>query len=73
MWRCDSTRPTPHVILDGEDVSRLLHTDTISLIVSDVATNLDARAVLGDMQRHIIDASRAAERESSPRVATSRP
>jgi len=46
------------VILDDEDVSRLLHTDTISLVVSDVATNLDARAVLGDMQRHIIAASR---------------
>ena len=48
----------PAVMLDDEDVSRLLHTDTISLVVSDVATNLDARAVLGDMQRHIIAASR---------------
>lgn len=48
----------PAVILDDEDVSRLLHTDTISLVVSDVATNLDARAALGDMQRHIIAASR---------------
>jgi cytidylate kinase len=48
----------PAVILDDEDVSRLLHTDTISLIVSDVATNLEARAVLGHMQRHLIAASR---------------
>ncbi len=48
----------PAVILDDEDVSRLLHTDTISLIVSDVATNLQARAVLGHMQRHLIAASR---------------
>lgn len=49
----------PAVVLDDEDVSRLLHTDTISLVVSDVATNLDARAALGDMQRRIIAASRA--------------
>ena len=49
----------PAVILDDEDVSRLLHTDTISLVVSDVATNLDARALLGDMQRRIIAASRS--------------
>jgi cytidylate kinase len=48
----------PAVILDDEDVSRLLHTDTISLIVSDVATNLEARAVLGHMQRRLIAASR---------------
>lgn len=48
----------PAVILDDEDVSRLLHTDTISLVVSDVATNLQARAVLGDMQRRLIAASR---------------
>ena len=48
----------PAVILEDEDVSRLLHTDTISLIVSDVATNLQARAVLGNMQRHLIAASR---------------
>ena len=48
----------PAVILDDEDVSRLLHTDTISLIVSDVATNLEARAVLGHMQRRLIATSR---------------
>jgi len=48
----------PHVILDGDDVSNLLHTDTISLVVSAVATNLDARAVLRDVQRKLIDASR---------------
>jgi cytidylate kinase len=48
----------PAVILDDEDVSRLLHTDTISLVVSDVATNLQARAVLGKLQRHLIAASR---------------
>ena len=49
----------PHVILDGDDVSNLLHTDTISLVVSAVATNLDARAVLRDVQRKLIDASRS--------------
>lgn len=48
----------PAVLLEGDDVSRLLHTDTISLVVSDVATNLHARAALGDMQRKIIAASR---------------
>jgi len=48
----------PAVILEDEDVSRLLHTDTISLVVSDVATNLQARAVLGNMQRQLIAASR---------------
>jgi len=48
----------PHVILDGDDVSNLLHTDTISLVVSSVATNLAARAVLRDVQRRLIDASR---------------
>jgi len=55
--KLDPTNPA--VILDDEDVSRLLHTDTISLVVSDVATNLDARALLGDMQRRIIAASRS--------------
>ena len=49
----------PVVILEDDDVSRLLHTDTISLLVSDVATNLAARAVLGDMQRVIIASSRS--------------
>ncbi|WP_291377899.1 (d)CMP kinase [Demequina sp.] len=48
----------PHVILDGEDVTPLLHTDTISLVVSSVATNLSARAVLRDVQRKLIDGSR---------------
>ncbi len=46
------------VILDGDDVTHLLHTDTISLVVSSVATNLGARAVLRDVQRKLIDASR---------------
>jgi len=55
--RLDPTNP--RVILDGDDVSHLLHTDTISLVVSSVATNLDARAVLRTLQRDLIDASRA--------------
>lgn len=49
----------PRVILDDEDVTHLLHTDAISLIVSAVATNLDARAVLGDLQRRLIESTRA--------------
>lgn len=48
----------PRVLLDGDDVSHLLHTDSISLVVSSVATNLDARAVLRELQRHLIDESR---------------
>lgn len=48
----------PRVLLDGEDVTSQLHTDTISLVVSQVATNLDARAVLGAVQRDLIETSR---------------
>ncbi len=47
----------PRVLLDGEDVTHLLHTDSISLVVSAVATNLDARAILGSMQRNLIEDS----------------
>lgn len=47
----------PRVLLDGEDVTHLLHTDSISLVVSSVATNLDARAILGSMQRNLIEDS----------------
>lgn len=49
----------PLVLLDGEDVSRLIRTDSVALTVSKVSTNLEARAVLGDWQRAII----AEERE----------
>lgn len=49
----------PRVLLDGEDVTALLHTDTISLVVSEVATNLEARAVLRALQRELIDADAA--------------
>jgi len=48
----------PRVLLDGDDVTSQLHTDTMSLVVSKVATNLDARAVLRAVQRDLIDASR---------------
>lgn len=48
----------PRVLLDGEDVSSLIRTDTVALTVSKVSTNLDARAVLGQMQRDIIEAER---------------
>ena len=54
--RLDPTNP--RVLLDGDDVSHLLHTDSISLVVSAVATNLEARAVLRQLQRHLIDESR---------------
>lgn len=50
---------SPLVMLDGEDVTRLIRTDTVALMVSKVATNLKARAVLGAWQREIL----AEERE----------
>jgi len=50
--RLDPTNP--RVILDGEDVSALIRTDTVALSVSKVATNLEARAILGNMQRAVI-------------------
>jgi cytidylate kinase len=42
------------VSLDGEDVSALIRSDTVALTVSQVATNLDARAALGRWQRNVI-------------------
>jgi len=48
----------PLVLLDGEDVSRLIRTDTVALTVSKVATNLDARRALGSWQRKVIDSER---------------
>ena len=44
----------PRVILDGEDVSALIRTDSVALTVSRLATNLEARAILGHMQRDVI-------------------
>ena len=44
----------PHVVLDGEDVSRLIRTDTVALSVSKVATNLEARPILQQIQRDVI-------------------
>ncbi len=44
----------PRVSIDGEDVSQLIRGAAITGAVSDVATNLEARAVLGDWQRRII-------------------
>ncbi|GIG54519.1 (d)CMP kinase [Demequina activiva] len=44
----------PRVLLDGEDVSRQIRTDTVALTVSKVATNLEARPILQEMQRTVI-------------------
>lgn len=44
----------PRVILEGEDVSAMIRSDTVALSVSHVATNLDARAALGGWQRDVI-------------------
>ncbi|WP_062073219.1 (d)CMP kinase [Demequina sediminicola] len=48
----------PHVELDGEDVSALIRTDTVALSVSKVATNLEARPILQDLQRDVIATER---------------
>lgn len=56
--RLDPTNP--RVELDGEDISGMIRMDTVSLLVSKVATNLEARAVLREWQQAIV----AAERES---------
>ena len=45
----------PRVILEDDDVTALLHSDSISLVVSQVATNLEARAILRAMQRQLIE------------------
>jgi len=44
----------PRAILDDEDVSSLIRTDSVALTVSKIATNLEARAILGHMQRDVI-------------------
>lgn len=44
----------PRVLLDGEDVSMQIRTDTVALTVSKVATNLEARPLLQEMQRAVI-------------------
>ena len=44
----------PRVLLDGEDVSMQIRTDTVALTVSKVATNLEARPILQEMQREVI-------------------
>lgn len=44
----------PSILLEGEDVSRLIRSDTVALQVSKVATNLEARRILGDWQRAVI-------------------
>ncbi len=49
---------SPLVTLDGDDVTRLIRTDTIALLVSTVATNLKARAALGAWQREILEQER---------------
>jgi len=48
----------PRISVDGEDVSALIRTDEVSLNVSFVATNLDARAALGRWQRDVIAGER---------------
>jgi cytidylate kinase len=44
----------PLVLLDGEEVSRLLRSEEVTSAVSAVATNLEARAALGRWQRDVI-------------------
>ncbi|WP_062518206.1 (d)CMP kinase [Demequina gelatinilytica] len=44
----------PRVVLEDEDVSSLIRSDAVALTVSKVATNLEARAALGQWQRDVI-------------------
>ncbi|WP_084040064.1 (d)CMP kinase [Demequina sp. NBRC 110053] len=44
----------PRVLLDGEDVSAQIRTDTVALTVSKVATNLEARPILQQLQREVL-------------------
>lgn len=46
----------PRVFLDGDDVTREIRSDYVTAAVSEVATNLEARAILGAFQRDIIAA-----------------
>ena len=48
----------PRVLLDGEDVSLQIRADHVALAVSKVATNLQARPLLQQMQRDVIAAER---------------
>lgn len=46
----------PRVLIDSDDVTRLLRSDDVTAAVSDVSTNLAARAALGRWQRELIRA-----------------
>jgi cytidylate kinase len=48
----------PRFVLEGEDVTELIRTDSVALSVSKVATNLQARRALGQWQREVIDRER---------------
>lgn len=48
----------PRILLDGEDVSLQIREDNVALAVSKVATNLEARPLLQQMQRDVIAAER---------------
>lgn len=49
----------PRVLLDGEDVSLQIRSDEVALAVSKVATNLEARPLLQQLQRDVIAAERS--------------
>jgi cytidylate kinase len=44
----------PRVLLDHDDVSHHIRSEAVTMVVSEVAINLDARAALGRLQREII-------------------
>lgn len=44
----------PRALLDHDDVSHLIRSEAVTMVVSEVAINLDARAELGRIQREII-------------------
>lgn len=54
----------PSVTLDHEDVSRLIRSEAVTGTVSEVAMNLDARSVLGRLQRELISSEMTGGRSS---------
>jgi len=50
----DLNPDAPRVLLDHEDVSHLIRSEAVTMAVSLVANNLEAREVLGALQREII-------------------
>src|SRR5690606_5246843 len=44
----------PHISIDADDATALIREDNVAMHVSKIATNLEARRLLGDLQRNVI-------------------